>query len=73
MDGDTDSTVGLGSDQVAARNQSGRRPVLLRGSLFRARLQVVNPATGGGGSKDTTLVYQGTGRFVTTNTRVRAK
>jgi hypothetical protein len=64
--------VSLGPDQMATRNKSGRRPVLLRGSVFRARLQVVKPATNANGDPDKTLVYQGTGRFVSANTRVRA-
>ena len=64
--------VSLNPDQVATRNQSGKRPTLLRGSVFRARLQVVKAAMNAGGDSDKTLVYQGTGRFVSANVRVRA-
>ena len=61
----------LASDQTAQKGNSGRRALLLRGSKFQARLQVVTPATAGN-SADTTTTYSGTGTFVAANTKVKA-
>jgi Contractile injection system spike tip protein len=66
----------LGPDQKAQKGKSGGRVFILRGSKFRARLQVNAPATapsGGSPVPDPTPVYNGTGSFITTNTRARAE
>jgi hypothetical protein len=66
----------LGQDQKAQKVTSGGRGLTLRGSKFRARFQVNAPATvitGGSTVPDTTPVYNGTGSFITTNTRTRAE
>ncbi len=63
-------------DQQAKKDKSGGRALILRGSKFRARFQVASPAqvpVTGGTVPDPTPVYSGTGSFITTNTRVRAK
>lgn len=65
----------LGPDQKARKGKSGGRLLILRGTKFRARLQVSAPAqvpTASGTAPDPTPVYSGTGSFVTTNTRFRA-
>ena len=66
----------LGPDQTAQKGKSGGRFFILRGGKFRARFQVNAPATvpsGGGPVPDPTPVYNGTGTFITTNTRVLAE
>lgn len=66
----------LGLDQKARKGKSGGRRLILRGTKFRARLQVSAPAqmpTSGGPVPDPTPVYFGTGSFVTTNTLARAE
>lgn len=63
--------VGLGVDQVARKDTSGRRGVLLKGSQFRAQMQVMAPASNPT-SADAVPIYNGTGTFLTTNVKVRA-
>jgi Contractile injection system spike tip protein len=68
--------VSLGADQKAQKASSDGRGLILRGSKFRARLQVNAPATvpsASGAVPDPTLVYNGTGSFITTNTSARAE
>jgi Contractile injection system spike tip protein len=64
----------LASDQIATASSSTKRPKLLRGSRFRARLRVTMPATTPDGTlKDSVgRIYSGTGAFVTANTKVRS-
>lgn len=66
----------LGADQKAQKGKSEGRVFILRGSKFRARFQVNAPASlpsAGGPVPDPTPVYNGTGSFITTNTRARAQ
>ncbi|MQX37342.1 hypothetical protein [Roseospira navarrensis] len=63
--------TGLAPDQVATMSTSGGRPVLLKGSTFQARMQVVAPASNPS-SVDTVPVYSGAGTFITSNTVTRA-
>lgn len=65
--------VSLGADQTATRVGSMHRWVLLRGSRFRARLQVTSPATSQSGSDIVGQVYSGSGIFVSANVKVRAQ
>ncbi|MBC8066948.1 MAG: hypothetical protein IAG13_01325 [Deltaproteobacteria bacterium] len=62
----------LGADQSALKAKSSRLATLLRGSSFRARLQVTSPATSPNASDAPGAVYSGTGVFVTANVKVRA-
>lgn len=64
--------TGLAPDQVSTKDQSGGRPVLLKGGQFTAQLQVVGPASNPVGPPDSVPVYTGTGTFVTVNAKVRA-
>ena len=66
----------LGPDQKAQKGKSGSRLLILRGTKFRARLQVSAPAqvpTATGTAPDPTPIYSGTGSFLTTNTRLRVE
>lgn len=66
----------LGPDQKAKKGKSDSRLLILRGTKFRARLQVSAPAqvpTAAGTAPDPTPVYNGTGSFLTTNTRLRVE
>ncbi len=63
--------LALGPDQQARQGSVTSRPLILRGTQFRARLQVVVPASGASGL-DPVSIYSGTGRFLTTNTTWRA-
>lgn len=67
------SILALGPDQQAMQTSSGGRPLILRGSQFRAQFQVtipaVNPNTG---VPDGLPIYFGTGSFLTTNTVFQA-
>ena len=68
--------VSLGPDQKGRKGKSGGRVIILRGTKFRARLQVAAPAqvpTASGTAPDPTPIYSGTGSFITTNTRVRVE
>lgn len=68
------SISSLGADQKAKRTKSNNKPVLLKGSTFNAKFQVMVPAqqpTPGGPVPDVTPQYSGTGTFITTNFRVR--
>jgi hypothetical protein len=65
--------TGLAPDQVSTKGSSGGRPILLRGSQYRAQLQVVAPATNPGtGAPDPVPIYSGSGSFMTVNTKAQA-
>jgi hypothetical protein len=64
----------LGGDQIAKKGKSGGKTVILKGTKFRAQFQVMAPAqisTAVGPVPDPTPSYNGTGNFLTTNTKVR--
>ncbi|MGK7893641.1 MAG: hypothetical protein AB4372_08455 [Xenococcus sp. (in: cyanobacteria)] len=64
----------LASDQKAQKTQSGGKPVLLKGGEFKAKFTVKDPAKQPSSPNpipDTTLQYSGTGKFVTTNQKVK--
>jgi hypothetical protein len=67
----------LGPDQKSKKGKSAERFLILRGTKFRARFQVNAPAQvplpSGGTAPDPTPVYNGTGSFITTNTRLQAE
>jgi hypothetical protein len=68
------SISSLASDQVAQRTKSGGKPMLLKGSNFDAKFQVMVPAmqpTPSGPVPDATPSYSGQGSFVTTNVRAK--
>ena len=66
----------LGNDQKASKTNTGGKPVLLKGSVFSAKLEVQSPARQpppGPGSPipDATPQYSGQGMFITTNIKVQ--
>lgn len=64
----------LGGDQKAKKTKSGGKPVLLKGSTFKAKFQVMAPAqqpTPTGPIPDATPQYSGQGQFITTNFQVK--
>jgi hypothetical protein len=66
----------LGGDQIAKKTKSGGKAVLLKGSTFTAKFQVMAPALQpppgpGPPIPDATPQYIGTGNFVTTNMTVK--
>lgn len=66
----------LGGDQKATKTKSGGKAVLLKGSTFTAKLQVMTPAQQpppgpGPPTPDAMTEYSGTGTFVTTNVQVK--
>ena len=63
----------LASDQVAKKNTSGGKGVLLKGGDFNAKFQVMVPAMQPGPTPvpDSTTQYSGNGVFITTNVRVK--
>ena len=66
----------LNPDQKARNATSNGRAIILKGTKFRARLQVSAPAqvtTPSGPVFDPTPVYSGAGSFITTNTRLKAE
>ena len=70
------SIQSLGGNQKAKKTKSGGKPVLLKGSTFRAKFQVnapaQQPAPPAPPIPDSTPQYSGTGSFVTTNMKVKA-
>ena len=63
----------LGADQVARQAQSGGKGLILKGTKFRAKLQVTVPAVNPiSGAPDPAPIYYGTGSFVTTNVVLKA-
>ncbi len=68
------SIASLGADQTAKRTKSGGKAVLLKGSVFNAKFEVMVPAQqpqSPSPTPDSTPQYSGTGSFVTTNVRVK--
>ncbi|NER97017.1 MAG: hypothetical protein F6J86_24735 [Symploca sp. SIO1B1] len=70
------SIQSLGGNQKAKKNKSGGKPVLLKGSTFKAKFQVMTPAqqpppAPGPPIPDATPQYSGTGSFITTNLKVK--
>lgn len=68
------SIASLAANQKAQRTKSNSKPVLLKGSTFTAKFQVMVPAqqpTPAGPIPDATPQYSGTGSFMTTNVRVK--
>ena len=66
----------LAGDQKAKKTNSGGKPVLLKGSSFKAKFQVMVPAQQpppGPGSPipDSTPQYSGSGTFITTNLLIK--
>ncbi|MBO1349143.1 MAG: hypothetical protein EBE86_017920 [Hormoscilla sp. GUM202] len=67
----------LGGNQKAKKTKSGGKPVLLKGSTFKAKFQVMVPAMQPPKGPtppipDSTPQYSGNGTFMTTNMRVKA-
>ena len=63
----------LAGDQTARKTRTGDTLVLLVGSSFEAKFEVQTPAqlvTPKGPQTDATPQYTGTGRFITTNTKL---
>jgi hypothetical protein len=69
------SIASLAGDQEAKKTKSGGKAVLLKGSDFTAKFQVMSPAMQpappGPPIPDATPQYSGNGSFVTTNVRVK--
>jgi hypothetical protein len=63
--------LSLAADQQAMQATSSGRPLILRGTKFQARFQVIVPASNPT-SADVVPLYLGTGGFLTTNTTTRA-
>lgn len=68
----------LGGDQKATATKSGGKAVLLKGSTFTAKLQIMVPAMQpppgpGPPIPDPMTQYTGTGKFITTNMKVKGK
>lgn len=67
------SILVLGPDQQARNATSGGRPLILKGTQFRAQLQVIVPATNpNSGVTDPVPIHFGAGRFQTVNTVYQA-
>ncbi len=68
------SIESLANDQKAKKTQSGGKPVLLKGGLFKAKFQVTVPAQQPSTPNpitDTTPQYSGTGTFISLNIKVK--
>ena len=68
------SIASLGPDQTAVKTKSSSQPVLLKGSSFQAKFQVVTPAqklTAAGPVTDPTPQYLGAGHFITSNHKIK--
>jgi hypothetical protein len=68
------SIQSLAANQKAQKTKSGNKPVLLKGSSFQAKFQVMTPAqqpTATGLVPDATPQYSGTGTFTTMNVKVK--
>jgi hypothetical protein len=64
----------LAGDQKATKTSTGSTKVLLLGSTFTASFSVQSPAkqpTAGGPVPDASPKYSGTGKFMTTNTKLK--
>lgn len=68
------SIQSLGGNQKAQQTKSGSKLVLLKGSTFTAKFQVMTPAqqpSPGGPIPDSTSQYSGSGSFITTNVKIK--
>ena len=70
------SIQSLGGNQKAKKNKSAGKPLLLKGSTFTAKFQVMTPAQQPPKGPtppipDATPQYSGTGSFMTTNLKVK--
>lgn len=68
------SITSLGGNQKALKTKSNSKPVLLKGSSFQAKFQVMTPAQQPSAPSpipDATPQYSGTGTFMTTNMKVK--
>ncbi len=64
----------LAGDQKAKKTRSGGKPVLLKGSNFKAKFQVMVPAQQPSSPSpipDSTPQYSGSGMFITTNLLIK--
>ncbi|MFL4470114.1 hypothetical protein ACERZ8_09625 [Tateyamaria armeniaca] len=67
------SILALGPDQQAQKTTSAGRPLILKGTQFRAQLQVIVPAMNPmSGFPDPLPIHFGTGSFQTVNTVYKA-
>ncbi|SNR16925.1 hypothetical protein [Tenacibaculum jejuense] len=66
----------LNSNQNTSKSSSGNKPLLLAGMVFRSKFEVMSPAKltvpGSAPVLDTTPFYNGTGRFIASNTTIKA-
>lgn len=62
----------LGADQKAKEAKCSGKPVLLKGSVFDAKFEVIKGAQDPNGILDSETQYKGTGQFITTNTIFKA-
>jgi len=63
----------LGADQTSKKTKIGGKPVIVKGTTFTAKMQVVSPAmqpSPGGPIPDPVPMNMGTGMFITTNMTV---
>ncbi len=65
----------LAPDQIAKKSKSGKKSVLLRGSVFIAQFEVKSPAKlippGSAPISDPIPLYTGTGKLLPSNTKVK--
>ena len=59
----------LGGDQTSKKTKSGNKPIIVKGSTFKAKFEVQVPAIDPLGTPDATPFYSGSGNFITTNTK----
>jgi len=62
----------LGSDQLSSRSASGGKPMILKGSGFKAEFKVVTKAINSMGVQDPKSGYNGMGQFVPANQKIKA-
>ncbi len=64
----------LAANQIATKTNSGNKPVLLKGGVFKARFEVLVPATQPPptNTADPVVTHSGTGRFATKNDKFQA-
>ena len=64
----------LAGNQIATKTNTGDKPVLLKGGVFKARFEVLTPATQPppANTTDPMVVHYGTGRFATKNDKFKA-
>ena len=60
----------LGGDQTSKKTKSGNKPVMLKGSSFTAKFEVLAPAIDPvSGAPDATPSYSGSGNFMSMNSK----